>query len=384
MVSGDVSQPGLGIDPKVARAHSARRSTWSCTARARSTSTRSSSDGARQQRRRHAPRGRVRSRSARDASFVQVSTCFVAGNREGRILEQVDAQLRAHARGLRRRGRVSPTCKQLVARHPRGDRRAPRRSTKLRAELVESVIEQGPRPEQPPAHRAHPAPRVEGAARPTGWCRRARSARPHWGWPNLYTFTKSMAESMLLARFPELDKTFFRPAIIESAVSFPLPGWNEGLNTSGPLVYFMGTWFRHMPAAQRQAARRRAGRLLLRRADRGLGGAARRAAPSPCTSARPATAIRSRWAAVSSSPRSRTASTSASTAKTRIERVVLSRWDAKVVDDRSLHATSTTCARWPRPCRTSPRTRPRAGPSSLRKELKKLGRKSDRARPQAA
>ena len=43
-------------------------------------------------------------------------------------------------------------------------------------------------------------------------------------------------------------KTFFRPAIIESAEAFPIPGWNEGLNTSGPLVYFTGTWFRHLPA----------------------------------------------------------------------------------------------------------------------------------------
>jgi long-chain acyl-CoA synthetase len=57
-----------------------------------------------------------------------------------------------------------------------------------------------------------------------------------------------MSESMLLARFPRLKKAFFRPAIIESAVSFPLPGWNEGLNTSGPLAYFTGTWFRHLPA----------------------------------------------------------------------------------------------------------------------------------------
>ena len=51
-----------------------------------------------------------------------------------------------------------------------------------------------------------------------------------------------------MARFPDLPKTFFRPAIVESAVAFPTPGWNEGLNTSGPLAYFVGTWFRHLPA----------------------------------------------------------------------------------------------------------------------------------------
>jgi hypothetical protein len=40
----------------------------------------------------------------------------------------------------------------------------------------------------------------------------------------------------------------FRPAIVESAIEYPFPGWNEGFNTSGPLVYLAGTWFRHVPA----------------------------------------------------------------------------------------------------------------------------------------
>ena len=35
---------------------------------------------------------------------------------------------------------------------------------------------------------------------------------------------------------------------MESAIEFPFPGWNEGFNTSGPLVYLAGTWFRHVPA----------------------------------------------------------------------------------------------------------------------------------------
>jgi long-chain acyl-CoA synthetase len=28
-----------------------------------------------------------------------------------------------------------------------------------------------------------------------------------------------------------------RPAIVESALKYPFPGWNEGMNTSAPLAY---------------------------------------------------------------------------------------------------------------------------------------------------
>ena len=43
-----------------------------------------------------------------------------------------------------------------------------------------------------------------------------------------------------------------RPAIVESAVEFPFPGWTEGFNTSGPLAYLLGTWFRQLPARKEQ------------------------------------------------------------------------------------------------------------------------------------
>jgi len=48
-------------------------------------------------------------------------------------------------------------------------------------------------------------------------------------------------------RYPHVPICLFRPAIVESAVSFPFPGWNEGFNTSGPLAYLMASWFRFLP-----------------------------------------------------------------------------------------------------------------------------------------
>lgn len=66
------------------------------------------------------------------------------------------------------------------------------------------------------------------------------------GWPNIYTYTKGLAEH-LLARRPGLDLTIVRPSIVECAREFPFVGWNEGLNTAGPLAWLISTAFRRLP-----------------------------------------------------------------------------------------------------------------------------------------
>src|SRR5262249_10138780 len=57
-----------------------------------------------------------------------------------------------------------------------------------------------------------------------------------WGWPNIYTYTKSMGDQ-LVVRETGIVRAIVRPAIVESAVAFPFRGWNEGFTTSAPLVY---------------------------------------------------------------------------------------------------------------------------------------------------
>jgi long-chain acyl-CoA synthetase len=56
-----------------------------------------------------------------------------------------------------------------------------------------------------------------------------------WGWPNTYTYTKSIGEQ-IIAR-SGLPFTIVRPAIIESCIEYPSVGWNEGVNTSAPIIY---------------------------------------------------------------------------------------------------------------------------------------------------
>ena len=69
-----------------------------------------------------------------------------------------------------------------------------------------------------------------------------------WGWPNTYSYTKSLGEQLVLAARDTITATVVRPSVIESAQFYPEPGWNQGVNTSAPLTYLTGRGFRFIPA----------------------------------------------------------------------------------------------------------------------------------------
>ena len=68
------------------------------------------------------------------------------------------------------------------------------------------------------------------------------------GWPNTYTLTKSLAESLIHKYGAGLPIAMVRPAIVETSVAKPFLGWNEGINTSASLSYLLGTYFRQLPS----------------------------------------------------------------------------------------------------------------------------------------
>ncbi|HET9621210.1 MAG TPA: AMP-binding protein, partial [Kofleriaceae bacterium] len=68
----------------------------------------------------------------------------------------------------------------------------------------------------------------------------------HWGWTNTYTYTKSLGEQIILSD-RTVPATIVRPAIVESAIRYPFPGWNEGFNTTAPLMYLMLKGHRAVP-----------------------------------------------------------------------------------------------------------------------------------------
>ncbi|MCL2178234.1 MAG: AMP-binding protein [Proteobacteria bacterium] len=70
-----------------------------------------------------------------------------------------------------------------------------------------------------------------------------------WGWPNTYTYTKSLGEQVI-AQAPDLAFAILRPSIVESALRFPFPGWNEGFTTSAPLCFVLLKGHRSVPAGK--------------------------------------------------------------------------------------------------------------------------------------
>jgi thioester reductase-like protein len=182
------------------------------------------------------------------AGLMHLSTCYVVGMRNGRVGEDL-------------RANYNPTD------DPHFD--AEREIDSLR-ELIRRVEERSESPELTKALRRQALGRTgdESAVSATElsgvlkrnrlrWARnrlvRAGMRRAqHLGWPNTYTFTKSLGESLLAQRGRDLPIAVVRPSIVESSTRSPFEGWNEGINTSGPLSYLLGTNFRQLPTNERK------------------------------------------------------------------------------------------------------------------------------------
>jgi long-chain acyl-CoA synthetase len=147
------------------------------------------------------------------ARLLHVSTCFVCGGTDG-LVEETEPILGFYPR---RQGpgdlsfRVHDElayCRERVAEIYR--------SAGVNGELAE-VRRRRPR---------------ELAQRLTAL---GRQRAEHWGWVNTYTYSKSLGEQVLAGE-SEVPWAIVRPAIIESSISFPFPGWIEGGRTAAPLV----------------------------------------------------------------------------------------------------------------------------------------------------
>jgi fatty acyl-CoA reductase len=56
------------------------------------------------------------------------------------------------------------------------------------------------------------------------------------GWNDVYTYTKSLAERMVVAERGETPLVILRPAIIESSHQEPYPGWIQGTRMADPII----------------------------------------------------------------------------------------------------------------------------------------------------
>ena len=178
------------------------------------------------------------SKALGDAPLMYTSTCYVVGNREGLILEEKPGEKhpfpRAEELGCNvwDPEREIADCLDLIAQAKSRCEDAFRqsefleRATKNLTRRCEPTVGAPLEEELKSVKRKYVSDRLveAGLERAT-----------HWGWPNIYTYTKSIGEQ-IIAR-SGIPYTIARPACCESTIRFPFPGWNEGIGTSAPIIF---------------------------------------------------------------------------------------------------------------------------------------------------
>lgn len=154
--------------------------------------------------------------------YVHISTAYTAGRRRGAIPEaahehQVDYRVETEAalqmgEHIRRRSRspeqLALLRKQAEAEHQQAGYLTTAADTErrrlewIRDELVRAGTE------------------------------RARSL----GWTDVYTFAKAMGERVVAEVAKDLKVSVVRPAIVESSLKHPYPGWIEGFKMADPII----------------------------------------------------------------------------------------------------------------------------------------------------
>ena len=187
-------------------------------------------------------------RESDHAGLVHLSTCYVAGARDGRVSETVRPDYTPAGVANFDAEQEWSALHRLIE------------DTERRAESVEVTDEL----RRQARSKEHAAKDLHGAALDN----QIRKNRVRWlrneltevgkrrakelGWPNTYTLTKSLAESLLTKFGTGLPIAIVRPAIVESSTRQPFRGWNEGINTSASLSYLLGTYFRQLPTNERK------------------------------------------------------------------------------------------------------------------------------------
>ena len=178
------------------------------------------------------------------AGLIHLSTCYVAGARDGRVGEKLRPNYTPAGISNFDAEREHQALYELIAGAEKMAEN-PQITAQLRNEAL---------------GKEHAAKDLRGTALEN----QIRKNRIRWlrnhlveagmkrsrelGWPNTYTFTKSLAESLIAKYSSGLPIALIRPAIVETSVRRPFQGWNEGINTSASLSYLLGTYFRQLPS----------------------------------------------------------------------------------------------------------------------------------------
>lgn len=165
-------------------------------------------------------------RSGARPHLVHVSTAYVAGSRRGMVAEEslghdvdwhaeLDAALAAREdveRASRRPETLRKARGQASREHRKAGSQATASATEQRRQeaVTERLVDYGGE--------------------------RARSL----GWPDVYTVTKALGERVAEEAGQEFPLSVVRPAIVESALEHPYPGWIDGFKMADPLILAYG------------------------------------------------------------------------------------------------------------------------------------------------
>jgi len=178
------------------------------------------------------------------AGLLHLSTCYVAGARDGRVEERLRPDQNPKGMADFDAEQEWRALHQVVK-----DAERKAESAEVTAELTKQAL-----------GKEHAAKDLSGSALEI----QVRKNRIRWlkehlteagtrraaelGWPNTYTLSKGLAESLLYKYGADLPIAIVRPAIVETSLEKPFRGWNEGINTSASLSYLLGTYFRQLPS----------------------------------------------------------------------------------------------------------------------------------------
>jgi long-chain acyl-CoA synthetase len=246
VIEGDVSQPGLGIAPEK-RAELARRVDLVVNS---SGLTDFNPDLREALASNVAPVLELVDflRGSDHAALIHLSTCYVVGGRDGRVAEQLQGNYNPLGSADFDVEREWHNLQEIVA-HAEARAESPEITAALRRQAL-GKNRGGEEPAGPELDNLIRKNRVR-------WLRnrltRAGTRRARrLGWPNTYTLSKSLAESLLVKHGAGLPIAIVRPSIVETSTDQPFRGWNEGINTSAPLSYLLGTYFRQLPTNERK------------------------------------------------------------------------------------------------------------------------------------
>jgi long-chain acyl-CoA synthetase len=187
-------------------------------------------------------------RASDHTALMHLSTCYVIGAKDGRVVEEVQPNYTPLGVEDFDAERELRFLQEVV-----GHAEARAESPEITAALQRQALGKHRGSEEPAG------PELENLIRKNRvrWLRnrltRAGTRRARrLGWPNTYTLTKSLAESMIVRHGAGLPIAIVRPSIVETSTDQPFRGWNEGINTSAPLSYLLGTYFRQLPTNERK------------------------------------------------------------------------------------------------------------------------------------